>query len=368
VARGRRRATVLATLAVTAALALGAAAPASAGLLQPGRGDTYFGLTDSGLTSQFAEFAEAVGRHPAVIETFRPWGGGLTASIKRWQNVTARPILHISTADPHDGRQIITPRGIARGKGDDYLIALNQLFWSRGMRTYLRPLGEPNRCLNVYAAYDCGGHNLKAAYQSPRWYRRAFRRIYVVLHGGGKLAKIDRRLARAGLPPLRSRSDSLPSGLPKAPIAVIWSPLPAGSPETKQNLPGNFYPGRRYVDWAGTDFYSSYPDWKSLTDFYLRFAARAHKPFTLTEWGVNGSDDSRFVRRLFTWVQRHRRCRMLVYYQDFGSASSYRLQNYPASLAVVRRRLSSPSFPEYAFEPPQPPPPPPGGVSSSPRR
>jgi hypothetical protein len=54
---------------------------------------------------------------------------------------------------------------------------------------------------------------------------------------------------------------------------------------------------------------------------------------------------------------------MLIYYQDFGSTSSYRLQNYPASLAVVRRKLSSPDFPEWAFEAPVPPPPPPGGVS-----
>ena len=54
---------------------------------------------------------------------------------------------------------------------------------------------------------------------------------------------------------------------------------------------------------------------------------------------------------------------MLIYYQDFGSTSPYRLQNYPASLAIVKRKLSSPAFPPYAFEPPLPPPPPPGGVS-----
>jgi hypothetical protein len=363
VTRARSRATVLAALAVTAALALAAAVPANAGLLQPGRGKTFFGLTDSGITSQFDEFTEAVGKHPAVIETFRPWGGDLGGSIKRWQSALARPMLHISTADPADGSQIITPRGIALGKGDDYLIYLNQIFWSDGMRAYLRPLGEPNRCLNAYAAYYCDGRTLKAGNQSPYWYRQAFRRIYVVVHGGGSLSEIDARLANAGLPPLSSASGNLPEGLPQSPVAVVWSPLPAGSPETKPNRPGNFFPGRRYVDWVGTDFYSDYPEWKSLTDFYLRFGARTGRPFTITEWGIDGSDDSRFVQRLFAWVKRHPLCRMLVYYQDFGSASSYRLQNYPSSLEVVRRRLRSPAFPEYAFEPPQPPPPPPGGVS-----
>lgn len=366
--RGGSRATVLATLAVTAALALGVAAPASAGLLQPPRGKTFFGVTDTGIGSQFAEFAEAVGKHPAVIETFRSWGADLTASVKRWQQAVARPILHISTAGSDGWSQVITPRGIARGSGDDYLIALNQLFSSLEMRAYVRPLGEPNRCLNAYAAYECDGRTLKAGYQRPHWYKQAFRRMYIVLHGGGTLTGIDRRLARAGLPPLRSDSGSLPEWLPRAPITVIWSPLPTGSPETRPNLPGYFYPGRRYVDWVGTDFYSDYPDWRALTVFYRRFAGRLHKPFTLTEWGVDGNDEARFVRRLFTWVQRHRLCRMLVYYQDFGSESPYRLQSHPASLAVVRRRLSSPAFPEYAFEPPQPPPPPPGGVTTSSRR
>lgn len=364
--RRRGSATVLATLAATAALALVTAAFAGAALLEPPPGQTFFGLTDSGVVSQFSEFSEAVGKHPAVIETFRPWGGDLAGSIKRWQSAVARPILHISTANPADGGEIITPRGIALGKGDDYLVQLNRLFWEQGMRAYVRPLGEPNRCLNVYAAYDCTGRP-RAGYQSARWYRLAFRRIYVVLHGGGSRAEIDGRLAAAGLPPLRSQSGALPAALPAAPIAAIWSPLPAGSPQTRGNLPGNFYPGPRYVDWVGTDFYSAFPDWKALDGFYRRFAHRARKPFTLTEWSVSG-EDPRFVRRLFAWVARHRRCRMLVYYQDFGSASVYRLQNYPASLAIVRRRLSSPSFPEYAFEPPQPPPPPPGGVSSSPRR
>lgn len=356
---GRDKTTVLAALAVTAALALSAAVPADASLLQPGPGKTFFGLTDSGVTSQFTEFGEAVGKHPAIIETFRSWGADLKGSIKRWQKAAARPVLHITTADPNDGHELIDPRQIAQGYGDDYLISLNYLFWSTGMRAYIRPLGEPNRCLNVYAAYDCGG-NLIAAGQRPYWYKQAFRRLYVILHGGGKVAKIDARLAKAGLPPLRGDTGVLPTGLPSAPIEVIWSPLPAGSPETHENLPLHFYPGPSYVDWVGTDFYSGYADWKSLTGIYSLFK---RKPFTLTEWGLNGSDDTGFVEKLFAWVQRHPRCRMLIYYQDFGSTSSYRLQNYPASLAIVQRKLSSPRYPEYAFEPPVPPSPLPGGVN-----
>ncbi len=356
-ARPRSYGKLLATLAMAAFLAL--AAPASAASLRPGPGQVFFGVSDTGVSSQFTEFSELVGKHPAVIETFRTWGSDLKGSIKRWQKAEARPILHISTADPNDGHELIDLRQIANGYGDGYLVQLNYLFWSEGMRAYIRPLGEPNRCLNAYAAYDCEG-NLRGAQHRPYWYRQAFRRIYILLHGGGKLAKIDLRLRKAGLPPLRSTGAPLPTGLPAAPIAVLWSPLPIGAPEVRWNRPERFYPGRAYTDWAGTDFYSGYANWKALTQLYDRYRGQ---PFVLTEWGVEGADDPAFVKRLFVWVKRHPRTRMLVYYQDFGSVNSYRIQNFPASLEVIRRRLAAPEFPPYAFEPPRLPPragPPPG--------
>ena len=59
------------------------------------------------------------------------------------------------------------------------------------------------------------------------------------------------------------------------------------------------------------------------------------------------------------WVHRHPRCKMLVYYQDFGSTSAYRIQNYPASLAALSDALHHPVFPSFAPDPPVAPPPPP---------
>jgi len=350
----RAKTTMHAALLALAMLAL-TAMPASAATLMP-RGDkVFFGISDTGDPADFGAFSRAMNKHPALIQTFRTWGSDFPESIERWQDARARPVLHITTADNSDGHELISPRGIARGEGDSYLIRLNKLFWEKKMRAYIRPLGEPNRCLNVYASYDCAGDSRDSAHR-PRWYKRAFRRIYVIVHGGGKRVEIDARLARAGLPPLREDV----GGLPKAPIAVLWSTLPAGSPTVPQNRPRHFYPGSDWVDWVGTDFYSDNQDWESLTGLYRRFGG---KPFALPEWGVNGADDARFVRRLLTWVERHPRCKMLVYYQDFGSASSYRLQNYPASLDVLKRRLHSPRFPHFAPRPPKAPPPPPGGVA-----
>ncbi len=353
--RFRNKATMIATLCAVAALCLVASAPASAFSLVPQGKNVFFGLSDTGDSADFGQFSSALHKHPALIESFRTWGAEFPGSIERWQAARARPVLHITTADSSDGHEIITPRGIATGGGDEYLIRLNKLFWAKKMRAYIRPLGEPNRCLNVYASYDCAGEPRDAAH-STRWYKLAFRRIYVIVHGGGSRAKIDARLHEAGLPPLQSDV----AGLPKAPVEVIWSPLPAGSPTVPGNRPRFYYPGSKWVDWAGTDFYADNQDWKSLYGLYRRYS---DKPFAITEWSVDTGDDSAYVRKLMTWVDRHRRTKMLIYYQDFGSTSSYRLQNSPQSLGVLRNKIHNGRFPSYAPFPPKAPPPPPGGVT-----
>ncbi len=349
---------LLAALFTAAVAARPAAKDRAGGDLAPRGKKVYFGISDTGDPADFGSFSRLMNKHPALIQTFRTWGSDFPESIERWQDARARPILHITTADNNDGHELITPRGIARGEGDGYLVRLNKLFWSKRMRAYIRPLGEPNRCLNVYAAYDCAGQPRDSAHR-PRWYKRAFRRIYLIIHGGGKRRQINRRLARAGLPPLRAGGP----GLPRAPVAVMWSTLPAGSPTVPRNRPRHFYPGSEYVDWVGTDIYSDNQDWKALSGLYRRFSG---KPFALPEWGVNTSDDPRFVRRLLTWVDRHRRTRMLVYYQDFGSSNPYRIQNYPASLSILRNWLHHPRIPHFAPRPPRRPPPPIGGLA--PRR
>jgi hypothetical protein len=351
--RTRKATTLIALAAVLAGLA--GAASAEAGALLPRGKQIFFGVSDTGDSADFGQFSEALNKHPALIETFRTWGADFPESIERWQEARARPILHLTTADNNDGHELISPRSIAQGYGDEYLIRLNRLFWEKGMPAYLRPLGEPNRCINAYASYDCEGKARDAAHK-PRWYKLAFRRMYVILHGGGKRRQINRRLAMAGVAPLKSAQ----AGLPRAPVAIIWSTLPAGSPTVPQNRPRYFYPGEDYVDWVGTDFYSDNQDWKALAGLYRRYD---DKPFALPEWGVVGADDPRFVRRLLTWVDRHRRCKMLVYYQDFGSSSSYRIQNYPSSLAVLDEWLHHPRIPHFAPNFPVAPPPPPGGLT-----
>jgi hypothetical protein len=346
------RSSALAALIVAALLALPAIA--SAGNLEPRGNKIFFGTSDTGDSADFGGFSRALDKHPALIQSFRSWGTDFDESIQRWQKARARPILHIATSDKHDGHELISPRQIANGVGDRYLLRLNKLFWAKKMRAYLRPISEPNRCLNVWAAFDCEG-KLRDAAHKPRWYRQAFRRMYILLHGGARTRKIDRRLAEIGLPPVTENV----RGIPRAPIAVLWSVLPAGSPTVPHNRPKYFYPGDRWVDWVGTDFYSDNQDWKSLRGLYNRFSS---KPFALPEWGVSEGDDPGYVEKTVAWCKNHERCKMLVYYQDFGSVNRYRIQNYPASLGVLDRMIHSKRFPHFAPGHPTPPPAPPGGV------
>jgi Glycosyl hydrolase family 26 len=349
--------------AAAAALCLATAATASGELLPAPTGQVFFGVTDTGEIEDFQAFADSVGKHPAVIETFHPWGNNLHYALPRWGEAQARPMLHVSTVDDQTGAELITPQGIAIGTSDDYLIRLNSSFGTRQIRAYVRPLGEVNRCLNAWATYTCDGALRGQAY-TPYWYKQAFRRIAIIVRGGGSLAEINSRLAATGLPPLdRKAKDGVePDALPYAPVSMVWSPLPGGSPAIKRNRPMRFYPGGAYVDWVGTDIYSKYPVWKALTRFYKVKKIR-RKPFALTEWGVSAGDDPRFVKKVFAWVRKHRRTGMLIYYQDFGPVNSYRIQNYPRSRAVIARNLRQGRYPAL---PPNPPPPPSASAPTDP--
>jgi hypothetical protein len=340
------------------------AGPARSLTLVPPAGRVFFGVSDRGTEAEFHEFAEAVGKHPAVLQTFHPWGNTLGRAVSRWQSLLVRPMLHISTMDDQTLAELITPRSIAQGAGDNYLLRLNHAFADEGTPAYVRPLGEGNRCLNAWSPLTCTGAS-RGSSHTHRWYKLAFRRIAIVVRGGGTLAKINARLSAAGLPPLKRQGGPEPDSLPAAPVSIVWSQLPGGSPPVRRNRPGAYWPGAAYVDWIGTDFYSRYPYWRLITRFYRKFSTArfGRKPIALTEWAVSGEDEPRFIRQIFAWAHRRPRVRMLIYFRGFGEAgNAYRIGLYPRSLAALRQKLNQRRFPAFAPNHAEPPPPT-GGTS-----
>jgi hypothetical protein len=346
--------------------------PAQALTLVPPKPNVFLGVSDRGTTQEFNEFAELVGKHPALLQTFHPWGNSLNQAYERWRETATRPILHISTADDQTLTETITPAQIALGAGDNYLLQLNDFFAKHGLPAYIRPLGEPNRCLNVWSAVNCDGTQ-RGGEHTTGWYKQAFRRIATIVRGGNSLEGINATLAEIGLPPLNRTKGPNPTSLPAAPVSIIWSPLPGGSPRVKGNFPGNYWPGSRWVDWVGTDFYSQYPVWKDLNRFYSGKQWRG-KPLSITEWAVSGVDEPRFAKQLVAWTVKRPRVRMLVYYDGFGTDSQYDLRLYPRTANTLRLKVRRPNFLESAEYnagtlpplPPKAPTPVPTPVSTSP--
>jgi hypothetical protein len=337
------------------------ASQASALSLVPPKPDVLLGVSDRGSTEEFNEFAALTAKHPALLETFHPWGNNLNGAYERWRETATRPVLHISTADDQTLAELITPEQIALGAGDDYLLQLNDFFATHGLPAYIRPLGEPNRCLNVWSAVNCDGSQ-KGGEHTSGWYKQAFRRIATIVRGGNTIEGIDATLAEIGLPPVNRTKGPPPTALPAAPVSIVWSPLPGGSPRVKGNFPGNYWPGSRWVDWVGTDFYSQYPVWKDLQRFYEGIQWK-RKPVAITEWAVSGEDEPRFVKQLVSWITRRPRVRMFVYYDGFGRGNPYELGLYPRTTNTLRLKLRRPNFlstAEYnaGLLPPLPPKPP----------
>lgn len=337
-------------MALFGALIFAACLPStsSAVQLKPPPGKVFFGVTDTGKASSFRSFSRAVGKRPAVIQTFHSWGNSWSKSLPRWRTVRARPMLHITTRSD-SGAEIITPKQIARGKGDNYLLRINRAAGKNRLPMYIRPLGEPNRCLNVYAAVDCGG-NIRGGHYAYKWYRSAFRRIAIITRGGGKAGKINRRLKKIGLPKMKNKGKArlVPKFLRRAPVALVWSPLPGGSPTVHENRPGPFWPGKKWVDWVATDFYNKYNDWSHLDRFYKNWSVGKNKPMALSEFGLWDNDGPGFIKRIFAFTHRRPNVRMLVYYQDFGTSNPFRIQNFPKGQSALAKLLKHRKFPRFA--------------------
>jgi hypothetical protein len=288
--------------------------------------ELLFGVSDTGSPAQFQNLNGQLDNKVAGIQTFHPWGNALNQAIPRWRDLQVRPMLHISTADDQSGRELITPYGIARGRGDSYLLALNRDLRAFGRQTWVRPLGEVNRLRNPYGAFYPDGQPRDWKH-NPQYYRQAFRRIALIVRGGDVAPRL-RALGMPGLPRKLIR-------LPRAPVRIVWSPLPSnlGVPG---NEPGRYWPGSSFVDLIGTSFFSAWPWWPTLNRFYRRFGTG--KPFLLAEWGLN-SDDPGFADRVLSWCQNKARCRALFFYRGFPG-DQFDLRYRPESRRVLERRLS----------------------------
>jgi hypothetical protein len=316
-------------------------ATAAAAPYAPPKGKVWNGLT-AGFDA--SDFEARAGKHPAIWQHFIAWGGSYQYTLENSRRAGSRLMLHLSTSRGQNMPERLSPGEIARGEGDGFLVGLTRDVAAVGAPVYLRLLGEMNNCNNPYAAYSCAGGRRDADH-SPAAFKQAWKRAWLIMHGGDA-GLIDARLRALGLPPLRAGA----SALPEPQIAFVWAPMTGGAPNISALRPHVYWPGSKWVDWVGTSFYSRFPNFAGLDRFYADFAAGKRKPFAIAEWAIWGADAPAFASRLFGWIASHRRVKMVQYNQGAEAGGIFRLSRYPASARVIRRRLSHPRYLGFAPE------------------
>jgi hypothetical protein len=237
------------------------------------------------------------------------------------------PMLGIKTHSR--GVEAVTPRGIAMGRGDAYLISINRAVanWGKPV-TYVRPLAEMNGYWNDYCAFNANGTG-RGATHTTAWFRQAFRRMYIIFHGGTKSA-VNAKLAAIGLPGVSVDLDDNPYPA----LRVIWNPQGYGAPNIPKNSAQAYYPGNAYVDVVANDLYDQRykAEWTANQGLY---AAHPTKPYAIGEWGLWGIDDAAFIRQMANFVKTHPRVELIAYY-DSHLGSTFDLGPKSRSRAAYR--------------------------------
>ena len=280
-----------------------------------------------GVAGQPERFERLTGQESQVRAVFLGWGQGST-----WGSPFARllagpkptPMVHIGTDERRARREAITPAQIAAGRGDPYLIALNQAIAAFGAPIYVRVMAEMNNPKNLYSPTRPNGTS-RGASHSPEAYKQAFRRAYLILHGG----EVDAKLRRLGLPPL---GRTLPVNAVSA-LTVIWNPN-AGFDSQSPRPAQRFYPGDEFVDMVGNDIYASRRGVASHAANEALYRAHPGKPYALAEWGLS-VDDPGFVRTICRFLTSAGRTKLAVFY-DARPRSPYDLGSKDAARAEYR--------------------------------
>ena len=311
-----------------------------------------------GITGNLPRFHTLTAQNSLVHQAFLGWGQGLSYGspfVSLLGTLTPVPMIHLGTSrQPPSKQEAITPAQIAAGKGDSYLFALNQAIAQWGKAIYVRPMAEMNNYGNLWSGFTSSG--APKAGHSPSDYRRAFARIYLLLHGGSA-ATINAKLKTLKLPPIAHDLASNP--FPR--LRLVWAPLAGGNPRIAANAAQNYYPGPAYVDVDGGDIFEETlgdtAPWRDLEALYTASGSH-HRPFSIPEWGLFTVDDELFVKHMCTFLKTHPRTEEAGFFES-KPGSILDLAPKPKSRGVYQDCITpfGAPLPEWAAAAPAPGPP-----------
>jgi hypothetical protein len=320
----RRRLLVAGTLCALLLAPSGAGTPSTAKLFL-------------GIAGDPSRFRSQTAQESAVRSFFIGWQQG-----QAWGKPFPRmlelmgpvPMFHVGTKG-RNRVEAITPRGVANGSGDAFLVVLSQGVSGYGQLVYARFLAEGNHCARNYAAFTCAGGSRGPQY-APDAQADAFYRFAAILRGGTR-GQVSGKLVRRGLPPYTG--PDLPVN-PRSLLRLIWNPLGGASPEIAANEWKRFYPGDTAVDVVGNDMYGSSAGWSSAQNEALyAFARRHNKPYGFPEWGLERDDAPEFVRYICLFIKDHAAIELAAYYEA-KAGSPWDLGPRPRSRAEYRGCLT----------------------------
>ena len=283
------------------------------------------GRIQLGVAGNPAQFRAATGQHSSVRLIILAWnqGGSPRYFTRLFSTMLDEPMLGLGIPNG----SALTPADVAHGRGDAWLVAINHAVAAWAKPIYVRPLAEMNGWWSSYSAYNENGSTRGAAY-STAMYRKAFARIYLIVHGD---VDANTKLARLGLPPVRGTL------APANNVQVIWNPQGYGSPDLPGNTAAAYYPGNAYVDVVGDDLYDQNykAEWAAAGALY-----RAHpgKRFAFPEWGLWAIDDPTFVKTMASFLRSHPRT-VLASYFNLRHGSIWDMSSKPRSRAAFRRYI-----------------------------
>jgi hypothetical protein len=293
----------------------GAGADASSGTANVGR-------TQLGVLGDPNRFAGQTGQRSVIRHSFIGWHQPSSLR-KLFHQLRPLPMIAIKTGG------VVTPLGIAQGRGDGFLLELNNVLAGFGARVYVRPMPEMNGHWNEYAAFNKDGSSRGPQYSTSA-FRRAFARTALIARGG-TARTLNAKLRALGQP-------GVPTDLPVTQARLVWNPQGFGNPDIPANSANAYYPGDAYVDVVANDVYDQ--GFKAAWDANeALWASHRNKPFGIAEWGLWGIDDPPFVERMAAFVKSHARIEFLCYFSS-RPGSIWDLASKPRSRAAYRRHIT----------------------------
>jgi hypothetical protein len=285
-------------------------------------GATEVARTQLGVLGDAARFQSITGQRSAIRHAFIGWHQPNTLR-KLADQLKPLPMLAIKTGG------VVTPLGIAQGKGDGFLLELNNVLAGFGARVYVRPLPEMNGHWNEYCAFERSGKS-KGPQYSTAAFRRAFARIAIITRGGPARA-LNVQLRKLGQP-------GVPTDLPVTQARLVWNPQGFGNPDIPGNSAQAYYPGDAFVDVVANDLYDQ--GFKAAWDANeALWKSHRNKPYGIAEWGLWGIDDPAFVERMAAFVKSHARIEFLAYFSS-RPGSVWDLASKPKSRAAYRKYIT----------------------------